>query len=219
MIVCLKHVLTNDPSQVCSIRQIPAWHHSPGWSPGRALDCQCAQHRSRQRRCVVPLELRRRSEPPAERCADSPSADAPDPAEPPAASAPSPAPDERSSPDSGQPVDHTHRQRDRPETMDGQNRRMDRWTGSATCCMSPSRLSVELVRMCRFAKASLYGTDSGLTWKHKKTPTVMGLNCSFIVKCFPWLSKVLCCDRQITQQATRGCYSKRKQNNCFSTPS
>lgn len=49
--------------------------------------------------------------------------------------------------------------RDRPETTRGQNRR----TGSGTCCMSPSRLSVELVRMCRFAKASLYATDSGLT--------------------------------------------------------
>lgn len=88
--------------------------HSPGWSPGRALGCRCAQRRIRRRRCAVPPAPRRRSEPPAERCADSPSADAPDPAEPPAASAPSPAPDERSSPDSGPPAT-TRTVRDRAE--------------------------------------------------------------------------------------------------------
>lgn len=163
--------------RVCLIREmnhgftVPAWGHSPGWCPGRALDYQDGQHRVRQRRCVVLLEprrgserrcvvlleTRRGSEPPAERCADSPSVNAPDPAEPPAASAPSPAPDDTSSPDSGQPDQHTHRQTDR------QTDRGERQTGSGTCCMSPSRLSVELVRTCRFAKASLYGTDSDLT--------------------------------------------------------
>lgn len=61
--------------------------------------------------------------------------------------------------------------------------------------MRPSLLSVELVRMCRFDKASLYGTDWDLSWKHnnsiitKDHKTLYDWNC--------WLRVIFCRSCQI----------------------